>query len=383
MEFNKNKIRLKIAISKIKEENDIVMENKIKNIFKIVSTAVAGIVLSTGIVFGGAKVYEKIWKKPEKVEIVTEVLTPEAQKENISEEEAKQIAINKLKEIGYNTNIVKTDNYKLIDSNKIMYRFITKDDYSISIDGQKATFFEIWNISKKLGEIDKKFDRYGSEKKVSSEYLMNKEKAIEVANKYYKLFGFKEGEYEVTKVNCWNSEGDEKAETGYKFDITYNKKYGDTYNPYEYVTIQVYAKDEILWMVRTENIPYDNNPTEITKEQALQIALEVDKNIEEKQIAETKVEKMIVNMNANAYYRLTDKERFYKEMSTVDYPMEDRVYYQMEDKIRNAWIVVITYVDDWEDVVTRYTRGQFSYFIDATTGEVIGGATMDYTSSAR
>ena len=146
MEFNKNKIRLKIAISKIKEENDIVMENKIKNIFKIVSTAVAGIVLSTGIVFGGAKVYEKIWKKPEKVEIVTEVLTPEAQKENISEEEAKQIAINKLKEIGYNTNIVKTDNYKLIDSNKIMYRFITKDDYSISIDGQKATFFEIWKV---------------------------------------------------------------------------------------------------------------------------------------------------------------------------------------------------------------------------------------------
>lgn len=383
MEFNKNKIRLKIAISKIKEENDIVMENKIKNIFKIVSTAVAGIVLSTGIVFGGAKVYEKIWKKPEKVEIVTEVLTPEAQKENISEEEAKQIAINKLKEIGYNTNIVKTDNYKLIDSNKIMYRFITKDDYSISIDGQKATFFEIWNESKKLSEIDNKFFGYGSGKNVSSEYLMNKDKAIEVANKYYKLFGFKEGEYEVTKVNSYNSEGDEKAETGYKFDVTYNKKYGDVYNPYEYVGIQVYAKDEMLWMVRTENIPYDNNPTEITKEQALQIALEVDKNVEEKQIAETKVEKMIVNMNANAYYRLTDKERFYKEMSTVDYPMEDRVYYQMEDKIRNAWIVVITYVDDWEDVVTRYTRGQFSYFIDATTGEVIGGATMDYTSSAR
>ena len=88
-------------------------------------------------------------------------------------------------------------------------------------------------------------------------------------------------------------------------------------------------------------------------------------------------------MNANAYYRLTDKERFYKEMSTTDYPVEDRVYYQMEDKIRNAWIVVITYVDDWPDVVTRYTRGQFSYFIDTTTGEIIGGATGDYIYSAR
>lgn len=383
MEFDKNKIRLKIAISKMKEENDIVMGNKTKNILKTVSTAVAGIVLSTGIVFAGTKVYEKIWKDPEKIEIVTEVLTPEAQKENISEEEAKQFAINKLKEIGFNTNIVKTDNYKLVDSNKIMYRFITEDNYSISIDGQKETFFEIWNISKKLGEIDKKFDRYGSERKVSSEYLMNKEKAIEVANKYYKLFGFKEGEYEVTKVDCWNSDGDEKAEIGYKFTVTYQKKYGDTYNSYEYVEIQIYAKDEILWMVRTENIPYDNNPTRITKEQALQIALEVDKKVENKEIAETKVEEMIVNMNAQAYYRLTDKERFYKEMSTVDYPTEERVYYQMEDKIRNAWVVVITYVDDWEDVVTRYTRGQFSYFIDATTGEIIGGATMDYTYSAR
>ena len=383
MEFDKNKIRLKIAISKMKEENDIVMGNKTKNILKTVSTAVAGIVLSTGIVFAGTKVYEKIWKDPEKIEIVTEVLTPEAQKENISEEEAKQFAINKLKEIGFNTNIVKTDNYKLVDSNKIMYRFITEDNYSISIDGQKATFFEIWNESKKLSEIDKKFDRYGSERKVSSEYLMNKEKAIEVANKYYKLFGFKEGEYEVTKVDCWNSDGDEKAEIGYKFTVTYQKKYGDTYNSYEYVEIQIYAKDEILWMVRTENIPYDNNPTRITKEQALQIALEVDKKVENKEIAETKVEEMIVNMNAQAYYRLTDKERFYKEMSTVDYPTEERVYYQMEDKIRNAWVVVITYVDDWEDVVTRYTRGQFSYFIDATTGEIIGGATMDYTYSAR
>ena len=35
MEFDKNKIRLKIAISKIKEEYDIVVQNKTKNIFKI------------------------------------------------------------------------------------------------------------------------------------------------------------------------------------------------------------------------------------------------------------------------------------------------------------------------------------------------------------
>ena len=34
MEFDKNKIKTKIDISKIKEENDIVMENKTKGILR-------------------------------------------------------------------------------------------------------------------------------------------------------------------------------------------------------------------------------------------------------------------------------------------------------------------------------------------------------------
>ena len=69
MEFDKNKVKFKIAISKIKEENDIVMENKTKSILKTVATATIGILLSSGIVFAGTKVYENIWKTPEKIQI--------------------------------------------------------------------------------------------------------------------------------------------------------------------------------------------------------------------------------------------------------------------------------------------------------------------------
>ena len=36
-----------------------------------------------------------------------------------------------------------------------------------------------------------------------------------------------------------------------------------------------------------------------------------------------------------------------------------------------------------DDVVKRYTEGQYSYFVDCTTGEIIGGATMDYIYSTR
>ena len=42
MEFDKNKIKTKIAISKIKEESDIVMKKKTKSVFKTVVTAIAG-----------------------------------------------------------------------------------------------------------------------------------------------------------------------------------------------------------------------------------------------------------------------------------------------------------------------------------------------------
>lgn len=143
MEFNKNKIKTKIAISKIKEENDIVMEKKkTRNILKTVVTAIAGIILSAGFVFAGTAVYERVWKTPEKIQLssgdyeeITKV-TEESKKENISEEDAKKVAIEKLNQIGFNSNIVSTNHFKEIDSTKILYCFDTEDNYEITIDGQ-------------------------------------------------------------------------------------------------------------------------------------------------------------------------------------------------------------------------------------------------------
>ena len=154
MEFDKNKIKLKIAISKIKEENDIVMENKTKNILKTVATAIIGILLSTGVAFAGSKVVEKVWKTPEKIQLSSgddeelTKITEESKKENITEEDAKKVAIEKLNQIGFNSNIIGTNHYKEIDSTKIMYRFDTKDNYEITIDGQTGEFFDIWNNNK-------------------------------------------------------------------------------------------------------------------------------------------------------------------------------------------------------------------------------------------
>ena len=366
------KVKMKIAISNVKEE-DIVMENKTKGILKTVATALAGIVLSTGVVFAGTMVYENIWKTPEKIQLssgdfeeITKI-TEESKKENMSEEKAKEIAINKLNAIGFNSNIVGTNHYKEYDSNKIWYRFDTEDNYEISIDGQTGEFFDIWNNNKNIQDTKK---------------YMTEEQGMETANKYYKLFGYKEGEYEITKIQSVNNEGTDTG-AGFRMTVTYNKKYGDVYNPYEYISITLESKNMELDMFRIGNIPFDNNQVVITEDEAINIALKEDEKIETNKVESTKAKLMIVKMNADAYDRINDKDKYYEAMQTPNYPNEERNYYKVDDKIRKAWVVVLNYEDNYgEDIVKRYTEGSYSYFVDATTGEIIGGHTLDYIYSA-
>ena len=373
MEFDKNKVKFKIAISKIKEENDIVMENKTKSIFKTVATATIGILLSSGIVFAGTKVYENIWKTPEKIQIssgdfeeITKI-TEESKKENMTEEKAKEIAIKKLNEIGFNSNIVGTNHYKEYDSNKIWYRFDTEDNYEISIDGQTGEFFDICNNNKNIQDTKK---------------YMTEEQGKETANKYYKLFGYKEGEYEITKIQSVNNEGTNTG-AGFRMTVTYNKKYGDVYNPYEYISITLESKNMELVIFRVGNIPFDNNQVVITENEAINIALKEDEKVETNRVESTKEKLMVVKMNADAYDRINNKDKHYEAMQTPNYPNEERNYYKVDDKIRKAWVVVLNYEDNYgDDIVKRYTEGSYSYFVDATTGEIIGGHTLDYIYSA-
>ena len=371
MEFDKNKIKTKIAISKIKEENDIVMENKTKGILKMVATATVGVILSTGVVFAGTMMYENIWKTPEKIEVssgdfeeITKI-TEESKKENMSEEKAKEIAINKLNEIQFNSNIVGTNHYKEYDSNKIWYRFDTEDNYEISIDGQTGEFYDIWN-NNDIQDLNK---------------YITVEEAIETANKYYKLFGFKENEYEITRIYSNNKSGNDKG-PGFKIDIEYCKKYGDLENCYERISIAVESKNKDIDYFRVENIPFDNNEVIKTEQEAIEFALKEDEKIATNKVESTQAKLMIVKMNADAYNRINNKEKYYEAMQTPNYPNEERDYYKVDDKVRKAWVVVITYEDDYgEDTVKRYTEGKYSYFVDATTGEIIGGHPSDYIYS--
>ena len=315
------------------------------------------------------KEYGKHQKKSnyllEDYEEITKV-TEESKKENISEEDAKKVAIEKLNQIGFNSNIVSTNHFKEIDSTKILYRFDTEDNYEITIDGQTGEFSEIWDNNKNIQDTSK---------------YMTEEQAKELANKYYKLFGYKEGEYEITKVLSVNNEGKDRG-PGFRIYVTYNKKYGDVYNPYEDITVTLESKNMKMAMFGVRNIPFDNNETVITEQDAINIALKEDKKVAKNKVKNTKTKLMVVKMNADAYDRINNTDKHYEAMQTPNYPVEERTYYKVDDKIRKAWVVVINYEDNFGDNVTkRYTEGAYSYFVDATTGEIIGGHTMDYIYS--
>ena len=369
----KEKLKTKIAISQIKNEEEKAMNKKENFIFKNIGIAACVLMSLTGVVFAGSKVIENIWKTPEKVQIssgdleeITKI-TEESKQENMTEEKAKEIAINKLNEIGFNSNIVGTNHYKEFDSNKIWYRFDTEDNYEISIDGQTGEFFDIWNNNRNTQDTKK---------------YMTEEQAKELANKYYKLFGYKEGEYEITDVQSVNNEGNDKG-PGFRMTVTYNKKYGDVYNPYEYISITLESKNMEMDMFRVDNIPFDNNEVVITENEAVNIALKEDEKIETNKVESTKAKLMVVKMNADAYNRINDKDKYYEAMQTPNYPIEERNYYNVDDRVRKAWVVVINYEDNYNgDIAKRYTEGKYSYFVDATPGEIIGGHTLDYIYSA-
>ena len=80
-------------------------------------------------------------------------------------------------------------------------------------------------------------------------------------------------------------------------------------------------------------------------------------------------------MNENVYLREHFKEEYEKGTlnlkktgeNTYQFK-EDAVLYKTEDRVRKVWCVVVKYDIDETSALSAYT-----YFVDATTGEIIGG----------
>ena len=356
--------RMKIAVSKFEEEEHTMPK---RNLLKMVATFALTIGMTVGLVYAGNTVYEKIWKEPEAFKI-NQGITEEEKAECISETEAEEIAKAYLKKIGYtDENIGQIELYK--------------DNLSQE---------NIWAMGSELGtiRIDANTGKLRSvsmpvrEGSIPYNYGISREEARSVAYELlekYKPIG-DTGEYELVSLKR-NAGKDEEA---YIWYAEFYKKYGDLYNASERIRVGWIPTSNILYCLDIEQNSYENNEEKISKEEAIQIAKEKDEQIETtRQIQEVKAEIKIKQMNEEVYLRENFKEEY--ENGTLNKEKikdgvykykEDAVIYKTEERVRKVWCVVITYNPEESGYLPAFT-----YYVDSTTGEIIGGSSGDVLSS--
>lgn len=351
-----SKSRIKIAASEFEKEN---IKKTNKNIPKLVATFVITTIVTGGLVYAtGNAIYEKIWKQPETYEFSYEVT--EKDKENaISEEEARKKAEEYLRKIGLEDEISGLGLMKSWRGNDVIWDIgFTKGTMQMDSKGN----FQSLNIP-------------SYNYKIPYNYGITREEARKTAKELLLKYNPNNNsdEYELVSLKR-NMENDEAS---YIWYADFYKKYGDLYNQYEKISIGWVPTINGLYSLSIENSKYENNEQKISKEDAIRIATEKDKQIETRyNIASTEAEIGIDKMNTDVVYREKNLEDY--EKGTINFEpdengtykiKEDAEFYKVENRVRKVWEVTIYYDYYKYDYPERYV-----YYVDATTGEIIGGS---------
>jgi len=356
----KEKLKFQIAISEMKEKEEIAMERKKMYIKKVIAIAAclfiaSGVVLAVNIVNE-----EKIWKEPKTYEF-TSKLTKEEKEQAITEDEARQKASDYLIKIGLEDEVRKLQLVKEPFENEVLWS-IGFERGTMYMDGQGN--FKSLSIPSFAYEIPE-------------DYGITREEARVVAKELLAKYNPKQNDedYELVSLKR-NASIDEEA---YIWYAEFNKKYGDLLNKYECISIAWIPITNDLYQLRIENTPYDNNEQKISKEEAIEIALEKDKKIASKYtIKSYDAEIGIEKMNTEVIYREKNideyekgENNFYADQNGKVHLKDDAEFYEIEDKVRKVWQVKIYYNEEVDHGGDRYV-----YLVDATTGEIIGGRRM-------
>lgn len=342
---------------KSKESRNLIM--KVNTIKKSIIVATS-LILGSGVVFAATKTYENIWKQPETYEFSYE-LTEKEKQEAISENEARKRASEYLSKIGLNDEISGLGLTKDIFENEVIWN-IGFENGTMRMNSKGE--FESLNIP-------------SYNYKIPYNYGITKEDARKTAKELLSKYNPNNNDNEYVLVSLKRNMEDDK--TSYIWYATFYKKYGDLINQFEKIDIGWIPTINGLYSLNIENSKYENNEQVISKEDAIRIATEKDKQVETRHnIASTEAEIGIDKMNTEVVYREKNIEEYEKgtinfiqgENGTVNVK-EDAVFYKVDNRVRKVWEVTIYY-----DYYKYKENGpeRYVYYVDATTGEIIGGS---------
>lgn len=351
---------IKYALNDKKTNNKSIL-NKSFCFTKIVATACLAIVLTTGIVFAAKQVYKNIWKEPEKVEnyYANPEVAESEKKEAITEDAAIEVAQEILKRFGFeNETINKIELTNNPVNYELRWNIETNNQIKIFIDAKNTNTYTITTEMLFLNRNIK--DYRGTRESVEKT-------ARELCQKY---------NYDLSKYNYVEIQNNAiKDEDAYIWSVGFYKKYDEMVNRYQEIKITLIPEINEIYNFIVNDTEFENNPVEIEGEQAKQIAIEFDRKVPHGcEIRGAKASLGIEAMNGEAYTRENNYEQFYKQSHTENYPIEDRLYHRTERKIRKCWRVTILYNLTWEQLVNENLDLYYTYLVDCTTGEVIGGS---------
>lgn len=348
-------------------------EEKVKRVHyrsltRIVLTVIISLLATTGIVYAGTKVYEKIFTNPEKVvgfyaEDNSEKYLNQIKDSTISKENALNEINKLLKKFNHENEKIETiepfsnsENYQLIWEAK------TDKNNSILINADDKNSFNIV------------FNSTLDESTTNHNNIISEDEAINIAKSLCKKYGYEVNDY--TYIRAYTNTSSDT--TPYVWYVDFFKEYEGIVNPFQRINIGFIPQTNNIYVFGICNAEFENNSIELTSDQAKEIVLEEEKKINtECEIDSMNLELCIVSTNDNAYLRTNDYEQYYKQ-SDASYPIENIIEYRVDRRIRRAWVVTVNY-DIAETENKLYESSNiyskcFSYFVDVTTGEIIGGA---------
>lgn len=347
------RVQTRIAISNFQKEELTMPKNKL---LKMVATFIVTIGITAGVVFAGGVVYEKVFQKPEKIENYIEELkvTKEDLDKIISQEEAIQKAKENMKRFGIEIKeeeISKTEIMKAPNYEEITYHIVTSQGVSVNINA----------ITGEVVHFDIE-DGYSTEE--LEKFTTTKENIQEEAKKKMKEYGFGD-EYKISYISCNNQDQEEKA---YFWYISFAKEYDGLFNETESVSMTIIPQINFVTSLGIKNEPFDNHPIVISEEEAVEIAKQKDTIINQEgyQVKDIGTELAIKQMNPEVYLKENGLEKGNEVINLEDGSTYSYYTYRMNGKARKVYVVEITY----ENRPFGQTR---KYYVDVTTGEVIGG----------
>ena len=373
--LTKEKIACQIFLNEKTENNNI-------KIMKFVATFFISIGITAGVVYAGVTTYQKIWKMPEKYDTLQQMIeenknisteiTKEDTKNIIEKQEAKEKAKSIMNKFGFTKNNIYSVELKknYIESSDLIYLVKTEKQVEKGIN--------VW-IDAKTGEClgilnnDLKYKSINADK-------IDEETAKVYANDLYSKFTtsqeFKLKYVQETPHYFENNSTDE-------WTATFCKQYDNIFYNYEKVVVTFYVKDSKVYVdqiIYTNlNMNFENNPIVITEEEAIEIAKESNKKITANEIASIESNLDIKDMNEFIYLQEQSKG---EEDGNTKETIEDengvqtyRTYnlYKSDKVVRKVWRITINYIQGEMDLNNLNKYSSRDFYIDCTTGEVIGG----------